>query len=232
MKYREDAERVAPGPRPDARPMSASPLPARPASRGGAARLRPRPARGRGAVTADRERTLPRGGRRGRPRRQRAVYWAGRATLCASPADLDALRPRVRRVVQRRGPAPRTVRRRPQHRCPGRAGADRGGEGRGADDPEVLRARRARPRCCATATSRPSPAASASPGRAVRAPCARAPRAGARTATRHPRAGPSTPAPPCARTLRRMGEPGRGALAAPRHPGAQGRAARRRRRAR
>ena len=174
------------------------------------------------AVTADRERTYLEAVAAVGLDDQPAVYWAGRATLCASPADLErydlvfaAWFSGQRAGTKDRPPTAATLVR------PGRPRRHRERRRRRATTTRTSFARRrARPRCCATATSPTLTRREREPlARAVRRRCARAPRAGARTGTRRPGAVPSTPAPPCARTLRRMGEPGEVALAPPRHPG-------------
>ena len=120
--------------------MSASTADAQ-ASRGAAARLRPRPARRRAsAVTADRERTYLEAVAAVGLDDQPAVYYAGRATLCASPADLDrydlvyaAWFSGQRAGTKDRPPLPSIV-------AQAGLGSTEAAAAQGADDPDVVRA--------------------------------------------------------------------------------------------
>ena len=208
----------------DADPMTVRDHVRAQAARGAAPRLRPRPARRRRRRHRRPRAHLPRGGRGRRPRRRsRRSTTPGRATLCASPADLERYDLVVRRVVQRpAGRRRRTARRLPHRRCAQAGlGATEGAGRRGRRRPGC----RSGPgeldrRCCATATSRPSTPPSAAAGaRLFGEPPTRARRAAARAASRHPGAAPSTPAPPCARAAAPDGRAGRGPPAPPRHPG-------------
>ena len=114
------------------------------------------------------------GVRRGaRPRSASAsrdsVYWAGRATLVRRPEDVDALRPRLRRVLGARADA-RRRRRRSSGRSRWRSTTD--GDDDAADDDgdgdrraDARRCATAAPRCCATRTS-PTTRPTSSPRRA------------------------------------------------------------------
>ena len=105
-------------------------------------------------VTADRERTYLEAVAEVGLQDQAATYWAGRATLCCSPADLerydqvyaawfgDASAPPVRRHDARAGPS-----RSPTWRRVAAPGASRA-RMRTSSEPWP-----ARPRCCGTATS-------------------------------------------------------------------------------
>ena len=221
VKYREDAERVKKAARRDADPMTVRDHVRARAARGAAPRLRPRPARGRGRRHRRPRAHLPRGGR-GRRARRPAGGLLGRprhaVRLTGRPR---ALRPRLRRVVQR--PAGRHRRTAP--RCPtscaqaGLGVTEGAGRRRAPTTRMSFAPRPARPRCCGTATSPPSPAASASRW----PPCSARlrPRAPRRRAHRYTasRRGAVDARATLRSTLRRMGEPGEVALAPPRHPG-------------
>ena len=165
---------------------------------------------------------------------RQATYWAGRATLCACPDDLDPLRPGLRRVVPRQGGPARAAGRGPSRPSWSRRRSRRTSAAapRPTTTPTPWPRWPAPPRCCGTATSPSSPAPRRPRSPRCSAPCTRTPRGVARTAVPPGAAARSTPIA----TLRDHAAPdGRarpGRVAPPRHPPAPGGAAGRRVRAR
>ena len=198
----------------DARPMTATPTrPPEEVLLGFARALRAAGV----PVTADRERTYLEAVAEVGLDDQRAVYVAGRATLCASQADLErydhvyaAWFSAARAVAKDRAPVPRLVTQ------AGLTVSDGWAAAAPVRTPMSFPRRRARPRPCATATSPPWTAASERPSRRCSGRCGRALRVGGPTGThRHPPE-PSTPAAPSARPSDGWGSPARctGAAAA------------------
>ena len=190
VKYREDADRVQAGPRPDAAGMSRRDRAEPPAARArrAPARLRPGAARRRGRRSP---RTAPRASSR-RPRcvgldDQRGDVLGRPGDALRRPRRPRPLRPGLRGLVQRpRRPARRAARRRTGRRArPGcRSTTATAATGDGADDDDPAARWPATPRCSGTATS-PTCRPAEKPRLAgdVRAPCARARRCGVPPAT-------------------------------------------------